>query len=69
MDQLAARYEVHSSQIQAWMRALSDGAASVFSNGQYRNAKRDAVLISRPHQEIGQLEVERDFCREVRATL
>ena len=34
MTQLAARYEVHPGQIQAWEKALAKGAVSVFSNGQ-----------------------------------
>ena len=31
--QVAARYEVHPGQIQAWKKALAEGASSVFGNG------------------------------------
>ena len=46
--QLAARYQVHPSKIQAWKKALTDGAAGVFSNGQDQKAKSDATLNRPP---------------------
>ena len=64
MAQLAARYHVHPSQIQAWKTALTAGATGVFSNGQEQRASSDATLIARLYQEIGQLKVERDFLSE-----
>ena len=38
MAQLAARYQVHPSQIQAWKKALTAGVADVFSTGQEQKA-------------------------------
>ena len=62
--QLAARYEVHPGQIQAWKKSLLEGAAGVFDGNRDERQKSDEALVARLYQQIGQLKVERDFLAE-----
>ena len=66
--ELAARFEVHPNQIQAWKKALVDGATAIFDHGNGTNkgkeSKNNDALVARLHQQIGQLKVERDFLEE-----
>ena len=65
--ELSSRFGVHASQIHAWKKALLEGAAGVFAQGQGGMASPGAVdetQVAKLYEKIGELTVERDFFRK-----
>ena len=50
--------------MEAWNKALTEGAGGVFGSGKEQKAKNDTALVARLYREIGQLKVKRDFLSE-----
>ncbi len=60
ISRLAARYGMHSTQINSWKRQLIEQAAELFSRNTGAS-KENGQTTDDLHRVIGQLTVERDF--------
>jgi len=66
ISELASKYGVHTSQINAWKKAAQDGMAALFE-GEKKADRSEAVSkaqVAALHEKVGQLIMERDFFRE-----
>jgi len=60
ISELSAHFGVHPTMINNWKRALLEGAADIFDQGQ-RSRKQTETQIDDLYRQIGQLKVENDF--------
>jgi len=58
--ELSARFGIHPTMINNWKRALLDGAADIFDEGQ-KSRKQNEAQVEELYRHIGQLKVEREF--------
>src|SRR5437870_13591271 len=61
VNEIAAEYGVHPSQIAQWKKQALDGLPGLFSTRESRQAKSEEALIASLYQEIGQLKVQVDW--------
>ena len=57
---LAAKHEVHPSQVASWKKQATDGLGEVFSSARKSGSGQDA-LVKELYAKIGELTVERTF--------
>ena len=64
LGELAARYQIHPTQIAQWKKHLVEGAPQVFERG-HAGGPIDAEGLTAPlYQEIGRLKMELDFVQK-----
>jgi transposase-like protein len=64
LNELAAEYGVHPSQITQWKKQALEEIGMGFSGGRGRRERSDEALIGSLYQEIGQLKVELDWLKK-----
>ena len=64
LQEIASKHPVHPNQVSAWKRRAIAGLGEVFSNGGERRRRDHESEVRELHAKIGELTVERDFCRE-----
>lgn len=62
--ELAAEYEVHPTQINAWKAALKDRAFEVFNGSGGKTAQEYKNEIERLYSDIGRIQVENNWLKK-----
>ena len=65
LSSLSQRFGVHVSQIQKWKSLLQKESLHLFENKRSKASENQEKMISKLHEKIGQLTVERDFLGRV----
>ncbi len=64
VNELAAEYEVHSTQINTWKKELQQGASDIFSRSKGQDVSELEEEKSRLFEKIGRLKVEVDWLKK-----
>ena len=64
LNELSQEYDVHANQISLWKKELQSRAVELFGKSKDTEKIRNAELIPRLYQEIGQLKVELDWLKK-----
>lgn len=64
INELAAEYEIHTTQIRQWKKHLLDTSPTLFTNGRSKKVQNDEALQARLYEEIGRLKIELDWLKK-----
>lgn len=62
--ELASQYGIHPTQITKWKKKALEGLSELFSEGQKNRLKQDDELIQQLYNQVGKLQVERDWLKK-----
>ena len=64
INEIAAEYEVHPSQVNQWKKQALSELPGIFSGRHQKTAQNEEALRDRLYQQIGQLKVELDWLKK-----
>jgi transposase-like protein len=64
VNEVAAEYGVHPTQISQWKRQLGAGAKEIFGNGRVKEAQDYEAQQATLYEEIGRLKMELDWVKK-----
>jgi len=64
IQQIAARYEIHPTQVSSWKRQFLAGAQEAFGEHDGDENKRLKAQMDQLYKKIGKLEIEKDFLKK-----
>jgi len=67
--QLAAEYEVHTSQVTAWKQQLLEQAPTLFEDGRQKKPDETIADEQQLYEQIGRLKVENEWLKKKSAQL
>jgi transposase len=64
VNQLAAEFDVHPSQVNAWKKQLLESSSDVFGTGRKKQAESHEEEKDKLYNQIGRLKVEVDWLKK-----
>lgn len=64
VNQIAAEFEVHPSQVNSWKKQLLEGSDDIFSKGRKQQADNAEKEQDKLYSQIGRLKVEVDWLKK-----
>jgi transposase len=63
-SELAAKFQVHPTQVSQWKRELVEGAEQVFGRDRDRESREQEALVADLYEQIGRLQMELEWVKK-----
>jgi transposase len=64
LNQLTAKYQIHSTQINGWKKRLKEGVVEIFKDQRSQEDNSKEGLIEELYKKVGQLQLEIDWLKK-----